>query len=122
MGAFFDQKPGTTSYIYFSAIHHIKSKYITGGYYYGLQDYAEDIGLPRSTGGAQNDLARKSILRQKNGGFFGSSYRHIKGSMVACNRRKDRDRQITNGVGSDDTAVIPRDIIHFFEEDDKYGS
>ena len=36
------------------------------------------------------------------------------GSMVACNRRKDRDRQITNGVGSDDTAVIPGDIIHFF--------
>lgn len=42
--------------------------------------------------------------------------------MVARNRRKDRARQITNGVGSDDTAVIPGDIIHFFKEDDKYGS
>ena len=44
------------------------------------------------------------------------------GSMVACNRRKDRDCQITNGVGSDDTTAIPGDIIHFFEEDDKYVS
>ena len=26
---------------------------------------------------------------------------------------KDRDRQITNGVDSDDTAVIPGDIITF---------
>ena len=66
--------------------------------------------------------SRKSSLRQKNGGFFRSSYRHLVGSMVACNRRKDRDRQITNGVGSDDTAVIPGDIINFFKEDDKYGS
>ena len=35
---------------------------------------------------------------------------------------KGRARQITNGVGGDDTAVGPRGIIHFFEEDDKYGS
>ena len=27
-------------------------------------------------------------------------------------------RQITNGVDSDDTAVIPGDIIRFFKEDD----
>lgn len=33
--------------------------------------------------------------------------------MVARNWRKDRDRQITNGVDSDDTAVVPRDTIHF---------
>ena len=66
--------------------------------------------------------SRKSSLRQKNGGFFSSSYRHLMGSMVACNRQKDCACQITNGVGSDATAVIPGDIIHFFKEDDKYGS
>lgn len=121
-GAILYPKPGTTSYIYFFGIYHIKGKHKTGGFNNGLQDYAEDSVLPRPTRGAQNDLSRKSALRQENGGFFGSGYRHLVGSMVARNRRKDCDRQITNGVGSDDTAVIPGDIIHFFKEDDKYGS
>ena len=38
--------------------------------------------------------------------------------MVARNRQKDCARQITNGVDSDDTAVGPGGIIHFFKEDD----
>ena len=121
-GAILYPKPGTTSYIYFFGISHIKDKHKTGGYYYGLQDYAEDIGLPRSTGGAQTDLSRKSLLHRKNGGFSGAIIVPMGKHDRPAIGEKGCARQITNGVGSDDTAVIPGDIIHFFKEDDKYGS
>ena len=57
--------------------------------------------------------SKKIHMTSEKGGFFDSHYRFYKGSMVARNWRKDRDRQITNGVDSDDTAVVLRDIIHF---------
>ena len=57
--------------------------------------------------------SKKIHMISEKGGFSDSHYRFSKGSMVARNWRKDRDRQITNGVDSDDTAVVPRDTIHF---------
>ena len=73
-------------------------------------------------GGAQDVLSRKPTLHRENGGFSDA----IIVSMGKHDRpaigEKGRARQITNGVDSDDTAVIPGDIIHFFKEDDKYGS
>ena len=78
--------------------------------------------MPRPTRGAQNDLSRKSLLHRKYGGFSGAIIVPMGKHGRPAIGEKGRARQITNGVDSDDTAVIPRDIIHFFEEDDKYGS
>ena len=78
--------------------------------------------MPRSTRGAQNDISQKSSLRQKNGGFSSAIIVPMGKHDRPAIGEKGRARQITNGVDSDDTAVIPGDIIHFFKEDDKYGS
>ena len=58
-------------------------------------------------------IPKKIHMTSEKGGFSDSHYRFSMGSMVARNWRKDRDRQITNSVDSDDTAVVPRDTIHF---------
>ena len=71
--------------------------------------------MPRPTWGAQNDLSRKSLLHRKNGGFSGAIIDPMGKHGRPAIGEKGRARQITNGVDSDDTAVIPRDIIHFFE-------
>ena len=85
----------------------------TGGVHDGLQDYAEDIVLSCPTRGAQNDISRKSLLYRENGGFSGAVIVSMGKHDRPAIGEKGRARQITNGVGSDDTAVIPGDIIHF---------
>ena len=78
--------------------------------------------MPRPTRGAQNDLSRKSLLHRKYGGFSGAIIVPMGKHGRPAIGEKGRARQITNGAGSGDTAVIPGDLIHFFKEDDKYGS
>ena len=67
-------------------------------------------------GGAQDVLSRKPTLHRENGGFFDAIIVSMGKHDRPATGEKGRARQITNGVGSDDTAVIPRDIIHFFKE------
>ena len=67
-------------------------------------------------GGAQDVLPRKPKLHRENGGFSGAVIVSMGKHDRPATGEKGRARQITNGVGSDDTAVIPRDIIHFFKE------
>ena len=62
---------------------------------------------------ARLTIPKKIHMTPEKGGFSDRHYRFSNGSMVARNWRKDRDRQITNGVDSDDTAVVPRDTIQF---------
>ena len=54
-----------------------------------------------------------STLQWKTADFSCRYHRFNGGSMAALHRKKGRARQITNGVSSDDTAVVPGDIMPF---------